>query len=197
MIESAGRVRAAAISFLIAAAALFAQVLVHRLISAKLLNNYAFLVISLTMLGFAVAGVVLTRALPAVLARRDEYLAAFGALFALTLLATSAIFSHLPAGVQFTADPAAFVKTLLTWLPAALLFAVPFGFAGLMLGALLSDPRLPARLVYGADLLGSALGALIVIPAIRHFGVERSLALCAAARPPPGARRAEIGRAHV
>ena len=132
------------------------------------------------MLGFAVAGVVLTRALPAVLARRDEYLAAFGALFALTLLATSAIFSHLPAGVQFTNDPAVFVKTLLTWLPAALLFAVPFGFAGLILGALLSDPRLPARLVYGADLLGSALGALIVIPAIRHLGVERSLALCAA-----------------
>ena len=152
----------------------------HRLISAKLLNNYAFLVISLTMLGFAVAGVVLTRALPAVLARRDEYLAAFGALFALTLLAASAIFSYLPAGVQFTTDPAAFIKTLLTWLPAALLFAVPFGFAGLMLGALLSDPRLPARLIYGADLFGSALGAIIVIPAISHFGVERSLALCAA-----------------
>ena len=70
--------------------------------------------------------------------------------------------------------------TLLTWLPAALLFAVPFGFAGLILGALLSDPRLPARLIYGADLLGSALGALIVIPAIRHLGVEKSLALCAA-----------------
>ena len=172
--------RAAFVSFLIAAAALFAQVLVHRLISAKLLNNYAFLVISLTMLGFAVAGVVLTRALPAVLARRDEYLAAFGALFALTLLATSAIFCHLPAGTQFANDPAVFIKTLLTWLPAALLFAVPFGFAGLILGALLSDPRLPSRLVYGADLLGSALGAIVVIPAIRHFGVERSLALCAA-----------------
>ena len=62
------------------------------------------------MLGFAVAGVVLTRALPAVLARRDEFLAAFGALFALTLLATSAIFSHLPAGAQFTTDPAVFVE---------------------------------------------------------------------------------------
>jgi spermidine synthase len=172
--------RAAAVSFLVAAAALFAQVLVHRLISAKLLNNYAFLVISLTMLGFAVAGVVLTRALPAVLARRDESLVSFGALFALTLLATSAIFSHLPAGIQYTNDPAVFVKTLLIWLPAALLFAVPFGFAGLILGALLSDPRLPTRLIYGADLLGSALGALLVIPAIRHFGVERSLALCAA-----------------
>src|SRR5688500_18913405 len=127
MTERAGVARAAGISFLVAAAALFAQVLVHRLISAKLLNNYAFLVISLTMLGFAAAGVVLTRALPAVLARRDEFLAAFGASFALTLLATSAIFSHLPAGLQglqFTNDPAVLVKTLLTWLPAALLFAV-------------------------------------------------------------------------
>ena len=152
----------------------------HRLISAKLLNNYAFLVISLTMLGFAVAGVVLTRALPAVLARRDEYLGTFGASFALTLLAASAIFSHLPAGMQYAGDTATFVVTLLAWLPAALLFAVPFGFVGLILGALLSDPRLPARLVYGADLVGSALGALVVIPAIRHLGVEKSLALCAA-----------------
>ena len=55
--------RAALVTFLIAGAALFAQVLLHRLISAKLLNNYAFLVISLTMLGFAIAGVVLALSL--------------------------------------------------------------------------------------------------------------------------------------
>ena len=55
--------RAAALAFLAAAATLFVQVLVHRMVSAKLLNNYAFLVISLTMLGFAVSGVLLTRVL--------------------------------------------------------------------------------------------------------------------------------------
>lgn len=38
---------ASATAFLIAGAALFAQVLVHRMISAKLLNNYAFLVMEL------------------------------------------------------------------------------------------------------------------------------------------------------
>jgi hypothetical protein len=34
---------------------LFAQILVHRMASLKLLNNLAFLVISLTMLGFALS----------------------------------------------------------------------------------------------------------------------------------------------
>jgi hypothetical protein len=56
--------RAGAIAFLAAFVTLFTQVLVHRVISAKLLNNYAFVVISLTMLGFAAAGV-----LPGALAR--------------------------------------------------------------------------------------------------------------------------------
>ena len=45
--------RAALLAFLTAFVTLFVQVLVHRMVSAKLLNNYAFLVISLTMLGFA------------------------------------------------------------------------------------------------------------------------------------------------
>jgi spermidine synthase len=178
--DRSGTRHAAAIAFLVAAAALFAQVLVHRTISAKLLNNYAFLVISLTMLGFAAAGILLTPRLPAVLARRNGYLAAFGALFGLTLLGATALFSYLPVKGPQSMTPLAFVMNLLGWLPAALLFAIPFAFVGLMLGTLLSDPRLPARIIYGADLVGSAVGAVLVIPAIRHLGVERSLTLCAA-----------------
>ena len=53
--------RAAVLAFLTAFVTLFVQVLVHRMVSAKLLNNFAFLVISLTMLGFASSAVVLTR----------------------------------------------------------------------------------------------------------------------------------------
>ena len=49
-------IRAGLLAFLAAFVTLFVQVLVHRVISAKLLNNYAFLVISLTMLGFAFSG---------------------------------------------------------------------------------------------------------------------------------------------
>jgi hypothetical protein len=175
----AGFPAAAAVTFLSAGGALFAQVLVHRLISAKLLNNYAFLVISLTMLGFAAAGVLLTPRLGRLLERRDEHLASFAAWFAISLLAAACLFSFLPAGGQFTIERAFFVRTLLAWLPAALLFAVPFGFVGLILGVVLGDPHLPTRRIYGVDLVGSALGAVAVVPAIRHLGVERSLAACA------------------
>jgi len=64
-------------------------VLVHRLVSAKLVNNFAFLVISLTMLGFALSGVVLSRWRGALLARRDEAVIVSAALFALTMVASS------------------------------------------------------------------------------------------------------------
>ncbi len=59
-------------------------------------------------------------------------------------------------------------------------FALPFAFSGLMIGALLSDPDLPAPPIYAFDLTGSALGAFAVIPAIRHLGVEASALLACA-----------------
>src|SRR5262249_53760319 len=61
------------------------------------------------------------------------------------------------------------------WLPLALPFAVPFSFAGLMLSALLAAPTLSTRRVYFFDLLGSAAGALAVVPVIGTVGVEYGL----------------------
>jgi spermidine synthase len=167
--------RAAALAFLTAFATLFVQVLVHRVVSAKLLNNYAFLIISLTMLGFALAGVILTRWLRPFVERLDQATNLCAALFVLTLLAATAAFYHAPAGPQFAGTRAAFLGSFGRWVPLALMYAVPFVFCGLILGALLAAPRLPARRVYAFDLVGSALGALCVIPAISTMGVEWSL----------------------
>jgi len=172
--------RAGAIAFLAAGATLFVQVLVHRMISAKLLNNYAFLVISLTMLGFALSGVALTRLLVPFLRDWSDALTLSAAGFVLSTLAVSVAFYRMGAGDQFIVTVEAFLRELLRWLPTALLFAIPFTFSGLMIGALLSDPDLPAARVYAFDLAGSALGALAVIPAIRHLGVEASTLLACA-----------------
>jgi spermidine synthase len=159
--------RAEALAFATAFVTLFAQILVHRMVSLKLLNNFAFLVISLTMLGFALSGVVLSRWLPDFLEARDEVLTSCAASFALTLVAGSCLFYRADA-------PGGSVASMLSWLPPALLYAVPFAFCGLMLGLLLSSPDLPTSRVYGADLAGSAAGAFAVIPAIRYLGVEAS-----------------------
>jgi hypothetical protein len=60
-------------------------------------------------------------------------------------------------------------------MPYALLFAVPFFFSGLLLGSILAHPRLSSTKMYCWDLIGSACGALLVIPLISHWGVETAL----------------------
>jgi len=167
--------RAAGLAFFVASVLLSTQVLVHRLVSAKLLNNYAFLVISLTMLGFAVSGIFLTRWLDAFLRHLEDNLTACAALFVLTLLVAAFLFCGSTTNTSIWITRRAFVLALLRWLPLALLFAVPFSFAGLMLSALLAAPTLPTRRIYFFDLLGSAVGALAVVPLIGGVGVEYGL----------------------
>jgi spermidine synthase len=172
--------RAAALAFLTAGTTLFTQVLVHRVISAKLQNNYAFLVISLTMLGFAVSGALLSLLERRLVPRMPDVLVASAALFVVSLVVCSAVVCHADVGAQFPGSRAVFLQAAARWMPLAVLYAIPFGFCGLMLGLLLSAPDLPTRRVYFADLVGSGLGALVVIPAISSLGVERSLlAACA------------------
>jgi spermidine synthase len=170
-----GTSRPAGLAFLVAAVILSTQVLVHRLVSAKLINDYAFLVISLTMLGFAVSGMLLTRWLDAFLANIEDAVAVCASLFVLTLLLASYLFCSATTAAPFADSRPEFVAGLLRWLPLALLFAVPFTFAGLVLGALLAAPSFLTRRIYFFDLLGSALGALGAVPLITHLGVERSL----------------------
>jgi hypothetical protein len=123
--------------------------------------------------------VVLTRLLDRFLAEWHDALTLSAAGFVVSQLAVSILFYRLGAGDQYTVNTAGFLLEILRWLPAALLFAIPFAFTGLMLGALLSDPELSAPRIYAFDLAGSALGAFAVIPAIRHIGVEAaSLLAC-------------------
>jgi spermidine synthase len=169
------------LAFLAAAVTLYTQVLVHRMISAKLLNNYAFLVISLTMLGFAFSGLILTRLLDRVLERLGDAATAFASLFALSLIGSSALFYDAPADFAYRFTTRSyFVWSLLRALPYAFLYTLPFLFLGLILGTLLGSRQLPTRQIYCFDLAGSSLGALLVLPAISSLGVERaSLLGCA------------------
>jgi hypothetical protein len=172
--------RASLLAFVTAFVTLFTQVLINRVVSAKLLNNFAFLVISLTMLGFALSGVVLSRSLPRLLERLDDVIVWASALFALTLVGASVVFYRAEVGVLFVTARPDFVRAFLRCIPLALLYAVPFAFAGGILGLLLSDTRFSMPRVYGADLVGSAVGAVAVIPAIGVLGAEAGLLLSAA-----------------
>lgn len=171
--------RGSALAALTATSMLAAQVLVHRLVSLKFLNNYAFLVISLTMLGFGLSGVYLARILHRVERERSDFLAAWSGLFAATLVASAALL--LGAGV-IASDAATrpeFIVSFLRSIPYALIFAVPFTFGGLLLGTLLSARDYVTRRVYFFDLMGSATGAFVVLPVIGAVGVERAVVIVA------------------
>jgi spermidine synthase len=172
--------RAQTLAFVAAFVTLAAQVLVHRMVSVKLLNNYAFLVISLAMLGFAVSGVIVTRYLRRFIDDFADTAALCAALFALTMVGSTIVFYWAPTSVAYAHTRPDFVSALLRSMPMALLFGVPFVFCGLILGALLSLPALPTPRIYGADLVGSAVGAVAVLPTLIYIGAERSLlATCA------------------
>ncbi len=168
--------QASALAFLTAGTTLALQILIHRIVSAKLLNNYAFLVISLTMLGFAISGVVLTAMQRRVARRLPETMLVSACLLAISAVLATALFASSTVNAEEMLSHAALLRSFLQLSPYALLLTVPFVFAGLMLGALLSDERLPTRQIYFCDLLGSAFGALIVLPLFRYVGVETMIA---------------------
>lgn len=167
--------RANVLAFATALITLALQILVHRIVSAKLLNNYAFLVISLTMLGFAFSGTLLSRWLPRLLEQFNEAVNLWASLFVISTIGVTLLFCHAGVGHQKFASRGEFVSSFFGLMPFALLYAVPFAFSGFILGMLLSAPGLPARRIYCSDLLGSACGALAVVPAITFLGVETSL----------------------
>lgn len=173
--------KASTLSFVTAFVILAMQVLVARIVSAKLLNNYAFFIISLTMLGFAFSGVILSRWLAKFAERPGECLNWCCALSVISTLVVTVLFYQVGIGPQKFGSRGEFVESFLKLMPFALLYAIPFAFSGFILGLLLTLPELPTRRIYCFDLVGSSCGALAVLPAISAWGVERGLlVLCGA-----------------
>ena len=167
--------RAGALAFLAAWATLFAQVAVHRIVSAKMLNNFAFFVLSLTMLGFAASGAWLSRHPERWRDPLGEVIGVGAAVFGLGLVAATAVLYPAPAVEDWGGTTRiGFLVAFLSCVPLGLLYAVAFAGSGLVLGTLLSSPALPTRRLYGLDLVGSALGAFAVIPAVTALGAERA-----------------------
>ena len=167
--------RAAALAFLAAFSTLFAQVAVHRIVSAKMLNNYAFFVLSLTMLGFAASGTWLALRGQERPDWRSDRLSFGAALFGLGLVVATALFYPAPSVEDWNASSRLELALgFLSCVPFALLYSAAFAGSGLILGVLLSAPDLDARRVYFVDLVGSAAGAFAVIPAVSLLGAERA-----------------------
>lgn len=161
---------------LISAAALAFEIALVRLFSLTQFYHFAFLAISLALLGSGASGSLLA-ALPAL--RRGQphtRLPALAALTSCTILSGYALSNLLP----FDSFTLAWDRRQLIYL--GLLYAalvMPFLLSSLTTGWLLSAQPHLAHRAYAANLTGAAAGCLLAPLALAWLGLEGALALCA------------------
>jgi spermidine synthase len=173
---------------LVSAAALAYEVLLMRLFSIIQWHHFAYMIISLALLGYGASGSLVSLAGPALLRRFDRSYWSCLVLFGLSTVACGLLAQRIP----FNAE-----EVLWDWhqplrlLAIYLLLSLPFFFAasGIALALTRYGKDLPR--IYAADLLGAGTGSLgivmllfVVFPvtALQVIGVLGLLAALAASR---------------
>ena len=177
----------------LAASVLGFEIVLLRLLQLASWHHFAFVVISLALLGFGASGTVLCLLRQRLLAHGSV------ALWVLTLAAAVSMPLAWQAAqavpIEARLMPALLGRQVGQWLLYWLLLAVPFllGATALGLALMLAGRAIPA--VYGANLLGSGVGAALTTVAMSYVApawlpaAAATLALPAVVCLAPGAKR--------
>lgn len=145
---------------LASASALAYEVLLIRLFSIIQWHHFAYMIISLALLGYGVSGTLLTLGGEKLLRRFDTIFPLCFGLFGLTMLGGFLVAQRLP----FNAQELLWDPQQILWLSGIyLVLAMPFVFVATALG--LAYMRFDAQMgrLYGADLLGAGCGSLAIV----------------------------------
>lgn len=156
---------------LLSAASLTFEIALTRLFAIQQFHHFAFMVVSLAVMGIAASGLLLSsrRGHPA----RTHL--AFG--FALTVILTYFLINALPFDSFSIAWDRKQIGILLLYFFAA---GAPFLFTGWVVGASLADAGPRAHLPYASNLVGSAAGCLLALAALELLGSVGTTVLSAA-----------------
>jgi SAM-dependent methyltransferase len=145
---------------LISAAILAYEVLLARLFSIIQWYHFAYMVISIAMLGYGASGTFIALARERLMPRAQPTFAVLAALFGVSAIACFALAQRLPFNpLEIVWDP----TQLLLLLALYGLLTVPFFCGAACIGLALACFDLPVGRIYRADLLGAGAGALAII----------------------------------
>ena len=155
--------------FLCSLSSLAYEVTLTRIFSVSLWYHFAFMVISIAMLGIGASGTVLT------LYPRLKNLSYIG-LYSLLLgigISMSYILSNL---IPFDPVRLSWEKMQLFYISLYYItLSLPFFFTGLIIVTAFSSRGEKSSIVYGADLLGAGTGSIIILYAMTITGPERAV----------------------
>ena len=162
---------------LLSAAALAFEVLLMRLFSIIQWHHFAYMIISLALLGYGASGTVLCFLRSWLHRRFSLAFAAAAALFGLTAPAGFAVAQWIPLNsleIVWDRGQQAYL------LGVTLVLAVPFFCAATAIGLALSAPRARIEVLYRSDLVGAGLGASGIVGALFVFDPATCLVLIGA-----------------
>ena len=140
------------------------EIALMRLLLVASWHHFAFLVISVALLGFGVSGTVLC--LASRFLRRAPAAAFLGLTLAaaLAMPACAAAAQHVPVEARIV--PGSLAEQIAAWVSYWAIWSVPFVLGASAIGLALMAARDRVGLVYSADLLGAGLGSALVTGAM-------------------------------
>ena len=156
--------------------ALLLELGLTRLFSVVLFYHFAFLAISVALLGLGAGGVFayFTRSF---LARTETRVLAARVCLAIAVATAFLLYVVLHGRVSFDLTSKNFLRLSKIYLASA----VPFFFTGLLFSVVFARETRRIPVLYGADLLGGALACLSVVPLLNWVGGPNAILLAGAA----------------
>jgi len=157
-------------------AALLLELALTRLFSVVLFYHFAFLAISIALLGLGAGGVFAYLAKSRLSRIETRALAArLCCLNAITIPLVLAIVLHVPVSLELAWNN--LLKLTVMYISAA----VPFLLTGLLFSVVFARETRTITRLYGADLLGGALACLLIVPLLNWIGGPNAILFAALA----------------
>lgn len=161
--EGTGSPRHAILLFCTSASILAYEILLMRLLSISYWYHFAYMVISMALLGFGGAGSILSLSLDRMRSRAEEWMVLLAGATAVSFPLAFSL------AQKVGLDPLRLVWQNTEWvfmLITYLVMAIPFLLGGGIVAMILSCAGERTHLMYAADLLGAGLGAVAILPAL-------------------------------
>jgi len=162
--------------FSVSLASLLLELALTRLFSVVLFYHFAFLAISIALLGLGAGGVfAYVRKQQLSRWRTGPLAAALCLLNSVAVLVVLEIVLRLPVSLELSKWNS--LKLTVIYLVAA----VPFFFTGLLFSVVFAREARTIGLLYGADLIGGAAACVVVVPLLNWVGGPNTIVVAAAA----------------
>ena len=148
---------------LVSAGAIGYELLLMRVLSIVQWHHFAYMIISLALLGYGASGTFIAVFRDKLQARFELAFASSALLFSITMVLSFVATQRVPFNaLEVVWEPRQFLNLCLIYL----LCFVPFFFAATCIGLAFTCKRATISRIYFFDLLGAGLGALLVITAL-------------------------------